>query len=202
MERLGVYGGTFDPIHMAHLIIAEQAREQLRLDRVLFVPSGNPPHKVGRSLPPAQQRAEMVRLAIAGNPHFSLCDFEIKREAVSYTVDTLMYLRETHPDAELFLLLGADNLPELHRWRQPEKIASLAHLCFAGRPGTELNLSLLAGIISEGMAEDVRTHQLTTPLLEISSSDIRQRIREGRSIRYLVPAAIDAYISAHKLYEK
>lgn len=202
MQRIGVYGGTFDPIHIGHLIIAEHAREQLELDRVFFVPSGNPPHKASDRISSARQRLEMVQLAIAGNADFALCDFEVRRETVSFTVDTLRHLSESQADAELFLLLGADNLHDLPRWRQPKEIAALAHLCFAGRPGIQLDFSVLNDILSSEHAQDVRTHQLTAPLLEISSTQIRRRVSEGKSVRYLVPPPVHAYIQTEKLYQQ
>lgn len=200
-QRIGVYGGTFDPIHLGHLVIAEFAREQFDLEQVLFVPSGNPPHKSKERITSPRQRLEMVQLAVAGNARFAVCDYEVCRDSISYTVQTLQHLKQTHPGAELYLILGADNLRELPNWHQPDAIAELAHLCFAARPGSELDFSMLNGVIAGSRAQDARTHQLATPLLEISSSDIRRRAANGNTIRYLVPAPVHAYIEAEGLYQ-
>ena len=193
IRRLGLFGGTFDPIHVAHLVLAEQAREQLRLDRVMFMPSAVPPHKIGRSISPAKTRMEMVELAVAGFPEFVVSDMEIKRNGPSYTVDTLSALRESHPQTELFLLLGGDSLVDFPTWRSPQEILSLASLAVmerVGSPSIELDPAL-AGKVTN----------VEAPFLDVSGTDLRRRIEKGRSIRFLVPAAVEAFIEAQGLYK-
>jgi nicotinate-nucleotide adenylyltransferase len=192
--RLGVFGGTFDPIHIAHLVLAEQAREQLRLDQVLFVPAAVPPHKIGKGISPPKVRLEMVELAVAGHPQFAVSDVELRRTGPSYTVDTLRYLRERHPTAEMFLLLGADSLLDFPNWREPDAILSLARLGVMNRHGASGGV----GYFDPRPPETVAA--IEAPTLEISGTDIRNRVNEGRSIRYLVPAAVEAFIRAEKLY--
>ena len=199
--RLGVFGGTFDPIHLGHLILAEQARERLRLDEVLFLPAAAPPHKQSREITSGARRLEMVELAIAGNACFSASDLEWRREGLSYTVDTLRELRIERPDACLFLLLGADSLHDLPQWHQPEEIARLARIAVVERPGSPpIDVRALAPPLTDEQAAAVAEHLVPIPLIEISSTAIRQRAAAGRSIRYLVPPAVEAYIDAHGLY--
>ena len=194
--KLGVLGGTFDPVHLGHLILAEVAREQLGLERVLFVPAGQPWRKGERTVATAEQRVAMLRLAMAGNASFELSTVELERPGPSYTVDTLQWLHEQRPGAELLFLLGADALVDLPHWHQPQRIQELATLAVArrsGEPQTDLE--------SEGHAD--RTGYLVPldmPFVEISASEIRERVRSGRSIRYLVPDAVEAYIREQGLY--
>jgi nicotinate-nucleotide adenylyltransferase len=195
--RLGVFGGTFDPIHLAHLVLAEQAREQLRLDQVLFMPAFIPPHKMGRTLSPPKVRLEMAELAVAGHPNFEVGDLELRRTGPSYTVDTLRTLREQHPSAELFLLLGGDSLADFPTWREPREILSLAKLGVMKREGSPPP-EQPTGWEAE-LAE--RVTFIEAPLLAISGTDLRRRVSEGRSIRYFVPAAVEAFINANKLYQ-
>jgi nicotinate-nucleotide adenylyltransferase len=200
--RVGVFGGTFDPVHSAHLIIAEQCREQARLDRVLFVPTARPPHKAGHVLTPFDRRAEMIRLAIAGNPAFAVDELEKERTGPSYTADTLEELHRRNPAFDLHLILGSDCLPDLPGWHEPERIIAAARLLIVARPGwpvwpaDRLRAALrLAPDIP--LCEEV----VNVPLLEIASRDLRRRVAEGCSIRYFVPAAVAAYIADKKLYQ-
>lgn len=199
--RIGIFGGTFDPVHMGHLILAEQCREQARLDRVLFVPAALPPHKLHAPVTPFGRRVEMLALATAGQPAFQVDELEKDRPGPSYTVDTLRALRAREPGAELALLAGADVLPDLAGWREPAGIAGLATLLVAARPGWELwpPERLRAALrVPEG---DAFNYQVVhVPLVEIASRDLRRRAAEGRSLRYLVPRAVEAYIEAHRLY--
>ena len=194
--RLGVFGGTFDPIHLAHLVLAEQAREQLQLDQVLFVPALIPPHKMTRTLSPPKVRLEMVELAVAGHANFAVSDLELRRSGPSYTVDTLRTLREQHPQVELFLLLGGDSLVDFPSWREPAEILSLAKLGVMKREGASSPKDP-SGWEKE-LAKNVSF--IEAPLLEISGTDLRRRVKEHRSIRYLVPASIEAFIDAQGLY--
>ncbi len=188
----GILGGTFDPIHFGHLAIAEEARERLGLARVLFIPTGAPPHKP-RGRADAEDRRRMAELAVADNPAFAVSRLEIDRPGRSYTVETLRALRAQYPEADFTLLLGADMALEFHRWRDPEGILAQATVAAITRPGYDL--SHLAALPTAG-----RITPLEAPGLLISSTDLRARVREGRSIRYLVPAAVREYIAARALY--
>jgi len=193
--RLGVLGGTFDPVHIAHLVLAETACEQLKLDRVVFVPAGLPWRKAGVSIAAGEHRLAMLRLATAGNPAFEVSDLEVGRQGPSYTAETLEALAKAHPGAELFFLLGEDALADLPNWYQPERIRERATLAVARRPGEpaeagdEAPRGPSAGLV-----------RLEMPRIDISASAIRVRVREGLSIRYLVPDAVDEYIRKHALY--
>ncbi|RMG01614.1 MAG: nicotinate (nicotinamide) nucleotide adenylyltransferase [Planctomycetota bacterium] len=199
--RLGIFGGSFDPVHYGHLLLAETCREQLSLDRVLFVPAGRPPHKPAESLSPAQDRAAMLELAIGGNPHFEICRFELDRDEVSYTVDTLRRLREEYPDAGLFLLLGTDMFHDLPNWRCAAEIVQLATPVPVRRCGMPpLEVDKLTSILDSARLEIVRNLVVTAPQVDFSGTDLRERVRTGRSIRYRTPRAVEEYIYAHGLY--
>jgi nicotinate-nucleotide adenylyltransferase len=191
-RTIGIYGGTFDPVHTAHLLLAECAREELGLDALLFIPANIPPHKMkGKAITPAGCRLEMLRIATASNPCFSISTHEIDSQGISYTVDTLRWLREAHPEAELTFLIGGDAARDFHTWRQPEEITRLASLAVWARPGVELPPQLLPGV-------GYRT--IPAPLMGISSTDIRERVRAGRSIRYRIPDPVIDYIYQNGLY--
>jgi nicotinate-nucleotide adenylyltransferase len=198
--RLGVFGGTFDPVHMGHLILAEQCREQGRLDQVLCVPAARPPHKQ-QPLTPFAQRVEMLQLALAGQPAFRVDELEKDRAGPSYTVETLAELSRRHPDAELWLVLGADMLQDFPTWYMPARIAELAGFLVAGRPGAHM-------VAPEQIAQSVslqgtlRLQSIDMPLIDIASRDLRRRIGEGRSIRYMVPRSVETYIHEKKLYRQ
>jgi nicotinate-nucleotide adenylyltransferase len=188
--RLGVFGGTFDPPHTGHVIVAQDACEALKLDRLLFVPAAQPPHKRHVETTPAATRLELVRAAVAGDPRFEVCDIELRRAGPSYMVDTLAELAATHPGDDLFLLLGADQFRELHTWKSPERVASLAHLVLLSRGGVE---DAKPGL-------DVPFETLVVTRIDISATDVRQRAAQGRSVRYLVPAAVESLIESERLY--
>ena len=196
--RLGVFGGTFDPVHIGHLIAAEDARAALRLDEVLFVPAGEPWFKSYRRITPARHRLAMVRLAIRDNPRFGVSDMEIRREGPSYTIDTLAELRGERPDAELFVILGVDALREIDRWRQPRRLFQMATVVGMARPGASLDASVLNAAIP-GASERLRL--VDSALIDISGTDIRRRVADGASIRYRVPTAVERYIRDHNLYQ-
>jgi nicotinate-nucleotide adenylyltransferase len=191
-ERLGLFGGTFDPPHLGHLALAEWARERLRLDRVVFVPAGDPPHKRGRILTRAATRLAMTELAIAGREGFALSRIEIDREGPSYTVDTLRALRDSHPGSRWWLLIGEDSLAELSTWKEPEAIVRLATPAVAIRPGSRVRRTPRA--FGRPVA------WLDNPPIEVSSSDVRARARRGASIRFLVPDAVERFVVASRLY--
>jgi nicotinate-nucleotide adenylyltransferase len=199
--RTGIFGGTFDPIHCGHLILAEQCREACRLDRVLFVPAGQPPHKSDRQITPGKQRLEMVDLAIAGHASFTASNIELERPGPSYSVDTLEELARQNPDDELFFLIGSDSLTDLPYWYQPQRVASLATLVVATRPGNERpDVEPLRAVIGPEAVQRLLEHLVEIPLVEISSSLVRKRVAQGQSIRYLVPRAVECYIEIHTLY--
>ena len=197
--RLGIYGGTFDPVHLGHLVLAETCREQCRLDRVLFIPAGVPPHKQGRELTAGQLRAEMLEFAIAGQPAFSVDQSEIKRSGPSYTVETLRRLRQEHPDDELLFLMGADSLAEFSLWRDPRETAELASLIVVNR-GTQSPPELESFMPLLGAAAVARIQRVTMPGIDISASDLRRRAHAGLSLRYLTPRAVEQFVIEHQVY--
>lgn len=201
--RVGVFGGTFDPPHLGHLAAAEWARDQLELDRVVFVPAGTPPHKRDHSRSGAAARLAMTRLAVRGQAGFAVSDLEIRRRGPSFTVDTLRALAARDPRARWFLILGEDNLAEFDSWREPETILELATVVVALRPRALSNARVARHRVSGALRGRSRTGAVVTldnPGIDLSSSAIRARARRGRSIRYLVPAAVDRYITRTKLY--
>lgn len=194
--RLGIYGGTFDPVHLGHLVLAEQCREQLALDEVWFVPAGQPPHKRETALTPGRQRLEMLELAIAGHERFRAVNLELDRSGPSYTVDTLAALHAQNPARELFLLIGADSLRDFPTWREPQRIAELARVVAVNR-GEQPDPDLTAFRAAYGDRIDL----VRMPGLDISATDLRRRAAAGRSLRYLVPRAVEVYIQLHRLYQ-
>ena len=192
--RIGVLGGTFDPIHIAHLLLAEQAAEQLVLDKVLLVPAGDPWRKAGREITPAVLRLEMVRRAVADNPLFEVDDREIRREGATYTIDALREMRaEVDPDDDLFLLLGEDALADLPLWREPEAFPDYATVVVAPREGAELPETL--------PFDPVAIERIDMPYMNVSATDLRHRARLGRSLRYLVPEPVRLFIEERGLYQ-
>jgi nicotinate-nucleotide adenylyltransferase len=198
--KLGILGGTFDPPHLAHLALAEEARSLLGLDRVLFVPAGDPWRKAGQEITPAEHRLAMVHLAVADKPHFEVCTLEIEREGPSYTVDTLAELADQYgPEAELYLILGEDALHDMPNWKEPERIVALARLVVARRPSLpEPPVPPESAI--HGLAE--RLIPLDMPPIDISATALRERARQGLSLRGLVPAGVAEYIEQHGLYRE
>jgi nicotinate-nucleotide adenylyltransferase len=195
--RIGIFGGTFDPVHLAHLILAEQCRDQGRLDQVWFVLASRPPHKSPNELTPFEKRAEMLSLALAGNPAFRLEDLEKDRPGPSYTADTLEELCRRYPEHEFFLLIGSDALRDLPDWYEPARIVARATLLVVARPGVTM---LPVEEIEAKVGVPAQLEVVEAPLVAISSSDLRERMRQGRSIRYLVPRAVEAYIQDKQLY--
>ena len=199
--RVGVFGGSFDPIHLGHLVLAESCREQVGLDQVLFVPCNMSPHKRDGAFGTDRQRLEMLDLAIGGNRDFVRSDMEIKRGGVSYTVDTLAELAASAPDNEWFFLMGSDSLESFASWKEPNRILELALPIVVSRPGSEdANLDLLKPLCDEETFAKLSQLTVESPLIEISSTDLRQQVALEKSIRYLVPSGIEKYIQAQKLY--
>lgn len=194
---MGLMGGTFDPIHWGHLILAEQARERFGLQKVLFVTAAQPPHKVGETVTAAAHRLEMTRRAIADNDLFECSTIEIDRPGPSYTIDTVKQVLELHgPQVEVYLLLGADEGRDLMKWREPYEIMKLATIAVANRPG--LPVSDVIDSLPEDFAKGIVPMEM--PGVDISATDLRERVRSGRSIRYLVPKLVEDYIWANGLY--
>jgi nicotinate-nucleotide adenylyltransferase len=191
-RSLGIFGGTFDPVHHGHLILAERALEALALDQILFMPAGIPPHKRGgAAISPAADRVAMLKRAVYGNSRMAVSEYEIMRSGISYTADTLDYLHSQLPTVDLCLIIGADNARDFRHWRKPDDIARRARIAVLRRPGETLPTIVFPG--ADVMVVDA-------PLLDISSTEIRSRAASGRSIRYLVPENVAEYIAANALY--
>lgn len=197
LPRLGVFGGTFDPPHVGHLILAQVALNALGLERVLFVPAAQPPHKQGQNVTAPLHRFAMLQRAIAGNPQFEISRVDMDRQGPHYTSDMLSILRAQHRGYDLFFLMGADSLSDLMTWRAPEWIIAQATLAVMRRPGTAVNLEVLETRLP-GVRE--RVVLVDAPLIEIAASTLRQTIRNGHSIRYQVPDAVLEYITQQRLY--
>ncbi len=199
--RLGIFGGTFDPVHYGHLLLAECCREQCRLDAVWFLPAATAPHKQDRQPTPAPQRIEMLELAVAGNPAFSVCRYESDRGGVHYTVETLAHFHEEEPGRELFFLLGADMLVDLPHWRDAARVCELAVPVVVCRGGCgPVDFGCLRGIAGQERIGLIRRHQVEMPEIGLSGTDIRRQVSQGQSIRYRVPRAVEKYIETHGLY--
>jgi nicotinate-nucleotide adenylyltransferase len=197
---IGVLGGTFDPVHLGHLIIAEEVRVQLKLEKVLFVPSGHPWLKEDGVVTSTQHRVAMLRLALASNPRFQISMVDVEREGPSYTVDTLADLnRQFGESASFFFILGWDSLRDLHLWKDPARIMQKCRLVAVGRPGSAK--PRLSALEAELPGISQRVLLLPKPLIGISSSEIRQRVAQGLSIKYLVPEAVERYIREKGLYK-
>lgn len=196
--RTGILGGTFDPPHIGHLLIAEESRSRLELDLVLFIPARQPPHKLNHPVTAFEHRLNMLRLALDSNPFFTLSLVEAERPGPSYTVDTLRELREkSSAGDELYFIMGSDSLVELPTWHEPQELIRLCYLAVLRRPGFEPDLKALEEIIP-GLTS--RVVFIPAPPFEISSTEIHTRCEEGADIRYLVPNGVAGYIDEHGLY--
>lgn len=201
VQRIGIFGGSFDPIHHGHLIMAESFRESMHLDSVVFLPAYVSPFKTETTPTNDKHRVEMLQLAICGNDSFRLDDREIQRGGVSYTVDSLRAMHAELPAADFYMLIGSDSLVGFDRWREPHAVLSLAHLVVAHRGGWgDPAWDDLARVASPEQLSAVKSRILDVPQIEIASRDLRRRVREGRTIRYMVPAAVEAYIRQHRLW--
>ena len=199
--RIGISGGSFDPIHHGHLILAEHCREQANLDQVWFMPCALGPQKPAGAHGTVRQRTEMIELALGGHEAFVLSKLEIERGEVSYTVDTLKQIKESNPEDELFLMMGDDSLESFPSWRDPETICELATPLVVNRPGSgEVDLSVLKQYVSPERFESFAKLKITSPRIEISSSEIRKKVEQGGSIRFLTPRSVEKYIETQKLF--
>jgi len=197
--RIGVFGGTFDPVHYGHLLVAETCREELRLDEVRFIPAAVPPHKLGERITDGHARADMLKLAVSGYAEFVVDRRELKRTGPSFTVDTLSELQTEFPAAEIFFLMGADSLRDLLTWRNPARIAQLATLVVCNRPGLPpIQPFQTVDWVGEEIASRVISVQI--PGTDLSATELRDRARLGRSLRFRTPRAVEAYIEQNAIY--
>lgn len=186
MRKIGIYGGTFDPIHLAHLILAREALEQLQLERVVFVPAAVSPHKLDQAAAPSLLRAEMLRAAINGESRFEIEEIELQRPPPSFTIDTVEEFHRRYADAEIFYLVGSDNLPRLHTWHRFDDLARLVRFV----------------ILARDMKPVDERYTTIRRLIDVSATEIRNRVATGRSIRYLVPPAVEEIIAREQLYKE
>lgn len=199
--RLGIYGGSFDPVHLGHLLLAETCREACELDRVLFLPCGQSPHKPRGAIASGLQRAEMLEFAVAGDPRFGVCRIELERSGPSFTVETLRQLRVEQPDSELFFLMGADSLADLPLWREPQAILELATIVAVNRGHRPPpDWSSLESRLGPSVRDPVRF--VTMPAIDLSATEIRERAHSGRSLRFRVPRVVEEYIRQNGLYQR
>lgn len=190
MKRIGILGGTFNPVHTGHLTIAEAVREKFRLDQVIFVPCYLPPHKSGKNVIASRYRLEMVRRAVQGNPYFAVSVFEARRKEKSYSIHTVRHFHQKYPGAKIFFIIGGDHLSALHTWKRIEEIVKIVSFVAVYRPG-----------FKKGSC-GIKAKSIIIPGVHTSSSDIRRRIAAGRTVRYLIPENVLRYIQEHKLYKK
>jgi nicotinate-nucleotide adenylyltransferase len=197
-----LFGGSFDPVHFGHLIVAADAAEQIGAGRVVLIPSAHPPHKQGQNLSPAGQRLEMCRLAVADDPRFEVSDWEVHQPGPNYTLHTVRHFRQALPgEASLYWLIGMDSLAELATWYCVRELLEACTLVTAVRPGFEQpDLARLADLLSPAQVRKLKQYVLQTPLIDIGATDVRTRARAGRSIRYLVPEPVRQYILERRLY--
>jgi nicotinate-nucleotide adenylyltransferase len=201
MKRIGIFGGTFNPVHQGHLLVAQAVCEAFQLDQVLLIPCQISPFKQGQEqVVDASHRLEMVRLSVAGDERLQACDIEVKREGVSYTIDTVRDLQKFYPDARLFLIVGMDTLLDLYRFREAQAIVESCEVITVQRPGCEERPSPAELHFPEAVANRLIKNIIRGRWCDISSTEIRQRVADGRPIRYWVPLAVEEYIRKHRLY--
>lgn len=200
-RKIGILGGTFDPVHYGHLAIGQLALEVCQLDELYFVPTGKPPHKLSSEVTSANNRYEMLRIAVSVHPQFSICDYEIKRDSPSYTQNLLLYFREQFPEDELHLVMGADLFHELELWYHYQELFSLAHLVIMNRENSDpVSLEEKAELFRRNFQASITL--VSGIRLQVSSSMIRKRVRDKHTIRYLTPDTVVRYIEDKQLYQK
>ncbi len=199
--RRAIFGGSFDPIHLGHLLLAETAREVCALDQVIFMPAGIPPHKKTQKRASGKDRHEMIRRAIDGSPNFIVSSFEIDSSEISYTIETLYHFKRLYPEDELFLIVGSEMFSDLPRWVRPQEICQTASLITAHRAGfPEPDFSLYQDLVSEQKLADWKKQVIPMPPVGFSSTQIRNRIKSGKSVRFMIPDSVIEYIQVHRLY--
>ena len=191
-QRIGLLGGTFNPVHIGHLLIAQDALEQLELDGVTFIPCAAPPHKAAPNLASGPHRLAMLRWAVRGQRAFRVDDIELRRGGVSYSVDTVTELKRRNPDTEFYFIIGADSLDELHRWKEIGRLAEMCEFVAVARPGCKLRRAY----------RQARCRLVQGHACDVASREIRERVARGAGIRYLVPETVLRYIARHKLYQR
>lgn len=197
--KIAIMGGTFDPIHIGHLILAERVRDSKKLDQVIFIPTGVNPLKKDKNISSSVHRLEMLRLAIESNPYFSISTIEIERGGLSYTIDTLRALRVKYKDDDLYFIIGSDIIFQLEKWKDFKELFKLCKFILVDRPGNEYK-EIDEKIQELNINYQLSFERVTLPLMDISSSDIRNRVKSKKSIKYLVPTNVEDYIKKHKLY--
>ena len=199
-KKIGIMGGTFDPIHFGHLATAEAVRENFSLDEILFIPAARPPHKLGKKVTDEHHRLQMTILATQSNKFFKVSDMELKRTGLSYTLDTMNELHKIFGrSTELFFIIGADSLADLFKWHAAKELVAKCHFIATTRQGVDADFSAVEKFFGAIAKEHI--HRVTTPGFEISSTNIREKIRLGRSIKYLVPEVVEDYILREKIYD-
>ncbi len=200
LQRIGIIGGTFNPIHLGHLMIAEMAREAYNLEKVIFVPAYHPPHK-HEDVIDAKYRYEMTEAAVSDNPYFTVSDVEFKREGPSYTIDTVRhFIKEYGPDTEFYFIAGTDSIRDLPNWKYIDDLLPLCHFIGAVRPDGSAAIDDVVAYFGELGAQ--RIHRLDVPIMRLSATDLRRRLRERRTVRYLISKAVVEYIKDHDIYKK
>ncbi len=200
--RIGVFGGSFDPVHIGHLWIAEAALESLELNEIRWIPAATSPLKPHGPVASDEDRLQMLRLAVSGCENHIVDDREIRRGDVSYTVDTIAGLHQEYPQAELLLIIGSDSLASIREWHEPQRLLELIVPAVVQRGGEQqLDFSVLEGLADQARIELIRKHVISMPLIEISSQDLRRRVREGKSIRFRTPRAVEAMIQSQIIYK-
>lgn len=201
--NIGIFGGSFNPIHIGHLIVAEEVLQQRALSKIIFVPTGLPPHKETGDLVAASHRFQMVKDAISDNNHFKISDIEIKRTGKSYTIDTVRILREMYGESHnYYLILGTDMINEISTWKDIGLLSEMCHFIVVNRFPVSINSNFSKSLFSKEKAAEIEKLKVTIPSIGISSTEIRERLRNGRSIRYLVPQCVEDYIRLNNLYMK
>ncbi|MEX2426124.1 MAG: nicotinate-nucleotide adenylyltransferase [Thermomicrobiaceae bacterium] len=197
MKRLGIFGGTFDPVHHGHLIIADELRFRLKLDRVLFLPAGRPPHKTDRDITADHHRLRMLQTAIDADPFFEISHIDMENDEPSYTAESMLEHQRRFPDCDITFLMGQDSFRDLPYWHEPGQLARLVKLGVAMRPGVVVDVENIMQRVPEALGQ---VEFVDVPLIQIASSEVRRRVRENEPIRYHVPASIEKYIRDHELY--
>lgn len=199
MNKIGIMGGTFDPIHIGHLIMAESALSELQLDKIIFMPSGKPPHKSSKSISESDIRSDMVKLAIDNNEKFVYSDFELKREGIIYTSDTLELIKNQYTNLDIYFIVGADSILNIEKWHEPAKIFQLCKMVVVDRDNCNDKIIAMKEHLS--LKYNAQIYYIKAPLVCISSTYIRNCVANKKSVKYLIPDSVNEYITTHQLYQ-